>query len=86
VSANQRGEPVTSLWRETKETIKLLNQDWKHKKNHQDSTHLFVELGMRAIYEPFWKVLPHTDIFQMFTPDIFHQFHKGMFKDHLINW
>ena len=86
VTANERGEPVTSLWRETEETIQLLNQDRKRKKNHQDSAQLFVELGLRAVYEPFWKSLPHTDIFQMFTPDILHQLHKSVFKDHLVNW
>src|ERR1700733_7882743 len=42
VTANERGEPVTSLWRETEETIQLLNQDRKRKKNHQDSAQLFV--------------------------------------------
>jgi len=66
-----------SLWREMEETVKLLKQDWKHKKNHQDSAQKFVELGLQAVYEPFWKVLPHTDIFQTFTPDILHQLHTS---------
>ncbi|KAF8233247.1 hypothetical protein L208DRAFT_1267754 [Tricholoma matsutake] len=86
VGTKERGEVITSLWRETEETIKLLNQDRKHKKNHQDSVEKFDDLGLQAVYEPFWKVLPHTDIFQTFTPDILHQLHKGVFKDHLVNW
>jgi len=74
------------LWRETEETVKLLKRDRMHKKNHQDSAQKFVELGLRAVYKLFWKVLPHTNIFQTFAPDTLHQLHKGTFKDHLINW
>lgn len=45
----------------------------------------FQDLGLKLI-KPFWLNLPHIDLDTVFTPDLLHQLHKGMFQTHLLMW
>ncbi|PPQ76921.1 hypothetical protein CVT26_001382 [Gymnopilus dilepis] len=55
----------------------------------KDGPRAFVEacskLGIKAVSTPFWKDLPHVNIYDSITPDILHQLYQGVIK-HLILW
>lgn len=81
VGRDKRGENTESPLRSPGATLRTLS---KHK-NGEDP-YLFDDEGLRPIYYPFWADLPYADIFTCITPDILHQLHKGVFKDHLVKW
>ena len=81
VNPTERGSPNISRGRDKNETLELLNKYQQGRDPPQ-----FEKIGLRAVYNPFWAQLPHCDIFRCFTPDILHQLHKGVFKDHLVSW
>ncbi|KAG1830781.1 Zn-finger domain-containing protein [Suillus variegatus] len=81
VAADERGDPLTSLMRDPEVTKDILEK----RKNGQHPIQ-FDDNGLRAVFNPFWANLPHADIFLAFTPDLLHQVHKGVFKDHLVKW
>lgn len=80
VSPDRRGDPIHSPFRNPQETVSLIN----------DALLGFDREGVKSAHiravSPFWSNLPHCDIFLSLTPDILHQLHKGMFKDHLVKW
>ncbi|KAF8511547.1 hypothetical protein JB92DRAFT_2813160 [Gautieria morchelliformis] len=81
IAPSDRGEPVLSPSRNPTCTLKAL----KTCRSSVPSPDIR-RLCLRAVDKPFWEDLPHTNIFQCFTPDLLHQLHKGVFKDHLVKW
>ncbi|KIJ59548.1 hypothetical protein HYDPIDRAFT_177794 [Hydnomerulius pinastri MD-312] len=81
VPAAKRGDPLNSLLCDPTSTKENLQ-----KRKSGQHPPAFDEDGLRAVYKPFWADLPLTDIFSAFTPDLLHQIHKGVFKDHLVKW
>ncbi|KAG1779091.1 hypothetical protein EV702DRAFT_1178629 [Suillus placidus] len=81
VAADERGNGFESVMRDPESTKEILER----RKNGQHPPE-FEENGLRAVYKPFWADLPHANIFLAFTPDLLHQLHKGVFKDHLVKW
>src|SRR6267154_727321 len=80
VLPKEHGSPAWLDPRDQKKIIKLLAQRAEGLKPK-----VFVSQGLRLV-KPFWANLPHCDIFQCFTPNIHHQLHKGIFKDHFVSW
>ncbi|KAG6818528.1 hypothetical protein H0H93_004273 [Arthromyces matolae] len=81
VQPKDRGSPVESLLRNMDDTLRTLQE---HRRGQEPPK--FEKEGLRAIYRPFWHNLPHCNIFTCFTPDLLHQIHKGVFKDHFVKW
>jgi hypothetical protein len=86
VDPKQRGDVLHSASRNVLEAKELLRRQKRREEKGRNPTARFNELGLRPVYEPFWKNLPYVNIFSCFTPDILHQLHKGVFKDHLVRW
>ncbi|KAG2109905.1 uncharacterized protein F5147DRAFT_745378 [Suillus discolor] len=85
VAADERllqwGNPLNSVMQDLELTKEILER----RRSGQHPVE-FDEYGLHTVYKPFWANLPHTDIFMVFTPDLLHQLHKGVFKDHLVKW
>ncbi|KAJ6490457.1 hypothetical protein DFH09DRAFT_1252659 [Mycena vulgaris] len=89
VKPTSRGSHEPSAPRDQTETIELLREHqsgYKNPSTAAKSKENYDVIGLRPVYAPFWAQLPHSDIFQVFTPDLLHQLHKGVFKDHLVKW
>ncbi|KAI0688324.1 hypothetical protein BC835DRAFT_1550045 [Cytidiella melzeri] len=82
VKPERRGQPVESPLRNPAETASMIRETLR---SGGQKPRGFEEAGLQAI-DPFWKNLPYCNIFACMTPDLLHQLHKGMFKDHTVKW
>ncbi|OSX66647.1 hypothetical protein POSPLADRAFT_1133402 [Postia placenta MAD-698-R-SB12] len=80
VKPDQCGELLNSLLRDPQETCETIARE-----SHGQKPEKFEAQGMRLI-DPFWQELPHCNIFACIAPDLLHQLHKGVFKDHTVKW
>lgn len=81
VEPNSRGNHIPADQRSVRETLFYLER-----KHAGEKDTAFKTWGLRDIPAPFWRILPFSNIFTAFTPDLLHQLHKGVFKDHLVKW
>ncbi|KDQ13244.1 hypothetical protein BOTBODRAFT_111901 [Botryobasidium botryosum FD-172 SS1] len=42
-------------------------------------------VGIHAVYHPFWEDLPFANVYRSITPDVLHQLYQGVLK-HLVSW
>ncbi|KAH9481130.1 hypothetical protein JR316_0005650 [Psilocybe cubensis] len=81
VLPKQRGEYMDRPPLRTPDhTLEVLD-DTAQGNKHPD----FKKYNLRLV-DPFWRDLPFCDIFEAIMPDLLHQLHKGIFKDHICNW
>ncbi|KAJ7734910.1 hypothetical protein B0H14DRAFT_3613817 [Mycena olivaceomarginata] len=85
VLPKERGDHIPCPKRDMDETLDYIHRFENEHHNAQFKQEFVTKLGLRPV-PPFWAGLPHTDIFEAFTPDLLHQLHKGVFKDHLVSW
>ncbi|TFY58888.1 hypothetical protein EVJ58_g6136 [Rhodofomes roseus] len=88
VPPDRRGDHDTHPARHKGESLSLIREQDNPTNGVFDaaSESRFKDLGLRPVYPPFWADLPHSNVFEWFTPDLLHQLHKGVFKDHVVKW
>ncbi|KAJ7587465.1 hypothetical protein C8J56DRAFT_1004549 [Mycena floridula] len=81
VAKGKLGDPLAETKpRNQQDTIEILLQAAEELNPEERET-----WGIHLV-NPFWTDLPHCDIFSCITPDLLHQLHKGVFKEHLSKW
>ncbi|KAI0262751.1 hypothetical protein BC834DRAFT_925131 [Gloeopeniophorella convolvens] len=81
VEPKRAGEPLHTEFRDAQAALESI-------RDHMDGkpSPAFDSDNLHEVYNPFWHNLPHANIFACMTPDLLHQLHKGVFKDHLVSW
>jgi hypothetical protein len=80
VTPKERGGDKPSPPRTANSTLDILHQQVRGEKPPE-----FKEQNLRPI-NLFWRDLPHCNIHDRMTPNLLHQLHKGVFRDHISSW
>ncbi|QRW11753.1 C2H2 zinc finger [Ceratobasidium sp. AG-Ba] len=83
IKPTKRGDLGSAPVRKRADVVAALEEDL------ETGSAMFNRLGLfqtMPAAEPFWKKHPYTDIGCLLTPDLLHQLHKGVLKDHLTKW
>ncbi|KAH7312778.1 hypothetical protein B0J17DRAFT_585007 [Rhizoctonia solani] len=76
-----RGAPGDSAGRDRADTLQTMEEE------RDGQVARFEWMGLTRINpNPFWADHEYVDIGCFLTPDLLHQMHKGVMKDHLIKW
>ncbi|CAE7180458.1 unnamed protein product, partial [Rhizoctonia solani] len=75
-----RGDPRVSAVRDRDDTLQTIRAA------RDGPSARFNWLGLTKSGEPFWADHEYVDLGCFLTPDLLHQMHKGVMKDHLIKW
>lgn len=79
VHPKTRGDPGDSALRDREDVLNTMAT------HHDKGTKRFIRQGLVPV-RPFWHNHRYVDIGTFITPDLLHQVHKGVMKDHLIKW
>jgi hypothetical protein len=83
---NELGEfdaaDAASLWRPLAPLLAALKKDDKDPVRYRQ---LAQANRVKPLIAPFWKNLPHFNVYQSITPDVLHQMYQGVIK-HIISW
>ncbi|CUA75304.1 DNA annealing helicase and endonuclease ZRANB3 [Rhizoctonia solani] len=75
-----RGDPGISAVRDRDDTLETIREA------REGPSARFNWLGLTQSGDPFWAEHEYVDLGSFLTPDLLHQMHKGVMKDHLIKW
>jgi hypothetical protein len=79
-AANKLGQPEETVLRDVDSVLNAMEDAAVGISNKE-----FMRQGLQP-NNPFWADLPHCNIFSCIMPDLLHQLHKGVFKDHVVKW
>ncbi|KZT53152.1 hypothetical protein CALCODRAFT_440526, partial [Calocera cornea HHB12733] len=82
IEPEERGAPIVGSTRDPLSILRIAANSHDERSFRKQMK----SLGLLPIARPFWSDLLISNIFESMTPDLLHELHKGLFKDHLVKW